>query len=147
MAALLSRLARCRRGVTAVEFALTLPFMMVMLVGLAEFGLAVNEKMRLESAAWAGVQYGYSHTTDTAGMVSAVQQGAGLDPSKITVATAFSWGCADGSTVAQDATCGDGSQKRSYVTVTVTETWRLTFQFPGFPTSLPLTAAATLRFN
>jgi Flp pilus assembly protein TadG len=146
-APLLTRLLRCRKGVSAVEFALSLPFMMVALIGLAEFGLGVNEKMRLLNAARAGVQYAYSNSTDTAGIASAASQGASLDQGNITVAVVPSWGCADGGSVPQDGTCGDGSQKRGYVTVTITETWTPTFQFPGFPASLPLTATATLRVN
>lgn len=142
----LVRLLRCRQGVTAVEFALTLPLLALTLVGLVEFGLAVNEKMRLVSASRAGAQYGYASSTDTAAVTQAVTDAAGI-VNPVTVAVATSCGCADGSAVACDAACGDGSQRRSYVTVTVTESWPMIFQFPGFTDPLTLSSTTTMRTN
>ncbi len=143
---MLAKLVRCRRGVVAVEFALVLPILVLAVVGLIEFGLAVNEKMRLVSAARAGAQYGYTTSTDTAAVTQAVTDAAGI-ANKIDVSVVPSCGCADGSTVACDASCGDGSQLLSYVTVTVTESWPMIFQFPGFTDPLTLTGTSIMRTN
>jgi Flp pilus assembly protein TadG len=59
MSALLSRLIWCRRGVAALEFALVSPILLILLGGIADFGLALWAKSRLASAVAQGGQYAF----------------------------------------------------------------------------------------
>ncbi|MDO8608569.1 MAG: TadE/TadG family type IV pilus assembly protein [Phaeospirillum sp.] len=132
---------------SAVEFALVAPILLLMLVGLTDFGLAVNEKMRLVNAVRAGVQAGYGNSTDVAAITQAVKDASGLDAAAIAVSVATSCGCADGSSVVCGGICADASSLRTYVTVTVTESYALLISYPGFASPMTLSATATLRVN
>jgi Flp pilus assembly protein TadG len=137
----------CRRGVAAVEFALATPILLVTLVGMADFGLAVNEKMRLYTAARAGAQAGLGDATATATITQAVTSAANLDAGAVTVTVAQSCGCADGTTAVCGTVCADASTQRGYVTVTVNESYAMLLNYPGFTNPVALSAAATLRTN
>lgn len=45
------------RGAAAIEFAILLPVMLLILVGAADFGLTVHSRLQLQSAANAGLQH------------------------------------------------------------------------------------------
>lgn len=141
------RLIRCRDGVGAVEFALLLPILLTLLLGVADFGLAVNEKMRLTSAARAGAQWAYKKAGDTGGVALAVQQAAGLDAGRITIATQSFCGCVSGAAVACDGTCNDGNGVRSYVTVTVSENWSPLIISTVMASPVTLSGTVTLRLK
>lgn len=136
-----------KRGVSTIEFALAAPMLIAATVAMADFGLAVNEKMRLVSAARAGAQAGFSNSGNQAAMQAAVLAATGLTPSSITVTAATVCGCADGRTLVCTATCADGSNLRTYVTVTVTELYPLLLSYPGFPSPQSLSASSTLRIS
>jgi len=53
---LLVRVARDRRGMEAVEFALTAPVLLLILFGIIQFGLTLNNYLMLTDAASAGVR-------------------------------------------------------------------------------------------
>jgi Flp pilus assembly protein TadG len=69
---LLRRLRSDRRGVTAIEAAISLPVLMLALCGVLEFGLNVYNRQQLQAAVQAGVQYALYNPTDTAGVQSAM---------------------------------------------------------------------------
>lgn len=58
-------LARRDRGVSALEFALVMPLVMLIMVAVADFGNALQQAIRLESAARAGAQVAFTHPGDT----------------------------------------------------------------------------------
>jgi Flp pilus assembly protein TadG len=130
MRALLHRLHRCRRGAVAVEMAMVTPVLAIAVLGVADFGLAVNERMQLSSAARVGAQVAMTNPADTGRITQAVQQATdGLDPARLTVSV---------------STSSDGGE-RHYVTVRVEETYPLLFGFLGVGSSVRLGAEATMR--
>lgn len=62
------RALRQRRGVAALEFAITAPFFILMLLAAVDFGRAIDQSIKLETAARAGAQYGFVFPDDTAGI-------------------------------------------------------------------------------
>lgn len=140
-----ARLYGCRAGVGAVEFALMLPILVLLMVAVADFGLAVNEKMRLTTAARAGAQAAYKASGDTAGVVVAVQQASGLDAAAITIASQKSCGCMSGAAVACDGTCADGNGVRTYVAVSVSESWAPVIVSSVMDAPITMTGTAILR--
>ncbi|MBT4769656.1 MAG: pilus assembly protein [Rhodospirillaceae bacterium] len=82
------RLATENSGVSAVEFALLTPVIMIMLLGLVDYGLAMFHKMELVSAVRAGSQYALLDNTDTlAGTNTASIQQAVVDAANLTITT------------------------------------------------------------
>lgn len=68
-----------RRGAAAIEFAVVLPMLMLMLLGGADFGRCFHSAMAITNAARAGAEYGAMHPFDAssqAGWQAGVQQAA-----------------------------------------------------------------------
>lgn len=67
---MIRRILSDTRGVAAVEIAIVIPIMMVLLMGVGEFGQATLQKARMQAAANAGVQFallGADNANDTGG--------------------------------------------------------------------------------
>ena len=71
-----SRLRRAEDGVSAIEFALATPFILLLILPLLDLGQAVSEQIRLNLAVQAGAQYaslnlwGSTSSTDIANIVN-----------------------------------------------------------------------------
>jgi len=79
-----------RRGQALVEFALLLPLVMLILIGIVEFGRAWQAKQTLTDAAREGARIAVvgngQYTTDTVtAKVKAMIKGAGFDSSQVTI--------------------------------------------------------------
>jgi Flp pilus assembly protein TadG len=59
--------ARNDTGAAAVEFALVLPLLLLVVVGIIQFGRVYSQQIELEGAANAGARYLAVHPTDAAG--------------------------------------------------------------------------------
>jgi Flp pilus assembly pilin Flp len=73
MSKILTRLARCSKGVSALEFALIAPIMALLVMGGFDLGSIVQQSLRLEAAARAGAQHAFSRPSDTAGIAAAIR--------------------------------------------------------------------------
>jgi Flp pilus assembly protein TadG len=76
------------RGQAMVEFALVLPALMVLMLGIFEFGRAVYTSNALTNAAREGARYGIINPTDTSGIQAhAIETAVGLSlaPASVTV--------------------------------------------------------------
>jgi Flp pilus assembly protein TadG len=84
-------LARCRKGQALVEFALVLPLLLLLILGIVEFGRAWNAKQILTDAAREGARLsviGNSNITDTSQVNTRIRQIvalAGLDSTTLTI--------------------------------------------------------------
>jgi Flp pilus assembly protein TadG len=136
---------RSRRGIATVEFALIVPVLLVMLLGLIDFGMAMYEKMELTSAVRAGahVAIADAYENDTTAIQAAVNNSTNI--SGISVAT--SCACGDSTSIACDAasTCADDTY---YITVTATKDFvPLFLAFPGISNPITLTSTVTMRYK
>jgi Flp pilus assembly protein TadG len=134
-----------------VEAALVLPVLLLLLVGLIDFGRAYYLSIEVQSAAEAGALYGAQNATDTAGIQAAAQADAADVPGGIPLptvvtgcmcsnATQKSVGCATAPT-----NCSNNSILVNYVTVNTSYTYSILFRLPGIPSSLVLKGSATMR--
>lgn len=135
---------RNEKGVAAVEFALVAPILLLLLLGLADFGLAMRERMALASAARAGAERAWADSGDNAAITQAVQAAGTLDAAAITVAVTEFCECA-GTASACGVTCADGSTPATYVGVSVSEDFPLLLPYPGIGSPIALTGTAILR--
>jgi Flp pilus assembly protein TadG len=135
------RLGACRKGNSAVEFALTVPLLVLLAFGAFDYGSAYVEGVRLNGAARAGVQqslYDSSTWGDTdQAEQSALEEyvGHALTPDEVAVmsvsATADAFcACTAGLTLACTATCPDGSSPGQFVRVSMTRAMPLTLPYP-----------------
>ncbi len=128
---------RAEGGLGAIEFALVAPFLLTMLLGVLDFGMAFWEQMEIANAADAGAQWamtnGYNQTT----IVSVAQSATNLSLPSGNVSPQNVCGCASGTTVTMSGTppcsgtCPDGSTPQPYVVVDTRICYSTLFTWPG----------------
>ena len=142
----LIRFAKDRTGVSFIETALFLPFLLLLCCGVMDFGRVVYAGIEIANAARAGVQYGAltpGHSGDTDGMEEAAIADAG-DLGKTVTASAGNF-CMCGSSKV-DCTTSCGLEKPAgYVTVTANYTFNTLFSYPGVPSQVALSRTAKMR--
>jgi Flp pilus assembly protein TadG len=148
MPGLLSRLCRCREGVSAVEFGIIAPAMIVLLAGLVDLAGAMQQTIRLENAARAGAQYAMSFPGDTAGIIAATAAAVGGTGATVAVVPAFC-ACPGGSTATvscEGTPCG-GAPAGVYVGISITRPYAAIIGIGGYvlPGTLTGTAVARVR--
>jgi Flp pilus assembly protein TadG len=135
-----------RRGQAALEVALVVPVLTVLLLIVGEFLRVYYMTIELNNAARAGVQYGVNDPANAANLTG-MQQAALNDGSDIggMTATATEYcECSDGSSVS----CGTAdacSDERVYVEVDTSATFYTLANWPGIPRSIALSSKAIMR--
>ena len=139
-ALLKNRAGNQRRGAAAVEFAVVLPLLMLLLLGGADFGRCFQTSISITNAARAGAEYGSMHPFDSSAQgpwQTGVQQAAVdelsnstlFDVSKLTVTVT-------------GITEGDGSRR---VSVQATYPFKTIFNWGYVPTSITIQDTAVMR--
>ena len=117
-----------RRGVATAEMALLLPLMVMLLLGVIDFGRIFYEAMAVVSAARASVSYGENLSQDT----------------EISVTVERFCECADGSLVSCSSVCASGPSL-VYVKATAEKTFRTLIPYPGIPDPVTIRRIAYMR--
>ena len=139
-------------GAAAVEFALIMPMLVLMLAGIADLGQMVYVRSVLESAARAGAQASFADPSATATIEAAVQTAIAASgiANVVTPSAAQACECSNGTAV--DCTTGTcAGTVRHYVTVTATTTYTPMVNITNLPVGLgvdlttPLTGSSVIR--
>ena len=148
-----ARLGKCEHGSPATEFALLAPVLLIMTVGVIDYGLVVRAKSEVEAAARAGLQKGFGDMWNHDSITAAAKETLSTDPAiqeTATVDVSPSCYCdgtltASGDDCTKDTTCGGGGTLTHYLTVTVAKTHETLLDYYAFPQELNLTGSATAR--
>ena len=134
-------------GNVAVEFALILPATVLMVTGLIEFGMAVNNGTSLENGARAGAQYALEQGLDEDGIDATVIGATNLDVDAEDITAVEFYECSGswGTEVAADTDCGAGVPLATFIKVTVTEDYTAFFPFLSSMTPTQMAGSATVR--
>jgi Flp pilus assembly protein TadG len=135
-------------GGALVEMALVIPLLVLLCLGVADFGRAFYHGITFSHAARAGAAYGSQsngHTGDTAGIrLAAEQEAQNILP--ISVASQRVCECSDGTTVAcTTANCAGYGAPRASVRVTTSQIFTTLIPYPGIPSLVPLARTAKVR--
>jgi Flp pilus assembly protein TadG len=143
--------ARKQRGQAMVELAIALPILLLLTLGVIEFGRAAYYSIEVSDAARAGAQYGSQSLADAANTVN-ITQAALNSAQDISAGITFNpppaQSCVCPGTAA--VTGGDCTgllgcfYPMVYVTVTTKYTLDTLFQYPGLPTSFSLNGSSTM---
>jgi Flp pilus assembly protein TadG len=114
------RLAGDRRGNVMIEFALGLPILFLLLVGLLDLGRFSLEKSAILQGAREGAQYGIIAPTDSSNINATAQNATGRTDVTATNTVFCECSSAPGTTVLCTATCTGTAVRKQYVTVTTT---------------------------
>ena len=134
-------------GSSLVELALTIPFFLLLLSGVIDFGRAFYMSMEIAGAAQAGASYGSQHPSDLAGIQSAAQQDA-PDVTGLTVNTPlYGCECSDGTKYVANCstkpTCTNNVVYR--VSITAATTYHPLIPWPGVPSTINISRTAVMR--
>lgn len=145
-----------QRGTAMVELALLAPLLILLGLGVADFGRVMYASMAVDNAARAGVQHALDYRyTDSAGIQAAAVADAGTSLSGFTtnnVTVTTSCLCPGNPAIPPGppcqsllGKCAAGKQPKEYVSVTTTYTFKTIAKYPGIPNSVALTGNATVR--
>lgn len=135
------------RAQSLAEFALLLPVLGLLVLGVIDFGRAYYLSIEVNNAAYAGALYGASNSSDTVGMQAAATADAADVPGGVNPQASFGCECSDGSSPTPNCTTTPSCSTNvvNYVLVTTSATYNTMFPWPGIPSQLILTGSARLR--
>jgi Flp pilus assembly protein TadG len=139
--------AKAEWGGALVEFAITMPVLVVLVLGAGEFGWMTYTAIEVANAARAGASYG-CQTSTTAADTTGIQNTAAADAPDITLGTTTvskSCICSDGSASTCLATDCSTSNIETILTVSTQATVSPLFRVPGLPTSFTLHGRAVQK--
>ena len=142
----LRRLGTDERGVFATEYAIVLPFLLLLLSGAIDLGYALNQASSLSGAARAGAQYGMRFPSDADGIKDVVKKAVSYDPDSLTVDSKLACECEDGTAVACTDTCS-GAAPVTYLSVTVSKTYSSPLPTAMMLGITTLSGSAVMRAN
>ncbi|WP_263376230.1 TadE/TadG family type IV pilus assembly protein [Granulicella aggregans] len=134
-------------GSAMVEFAVFLSVLMMILVGMVDYAVAIQEAMQLQVAATAGAAWGAipGNEGNLSGMQTAATNAA-TGVSGFSVTATNLWTCsAGGSSVASTSTCSGGVTPYKYVVVKTSASVPSPLSFPGVSPSRTLSGAAIFQ--
>lgn len=138
------------RGAAAVEFSIVLSILLLLLLGVADFGRVLYAKIVVEGAAEAGALYGtrlIGAYTDTTGITAAALADRG-GLTGMTVTSTYSCICNAGGDNCSVCNSSGEMDPTPYVVLTVNTEY--TFQpvvanFPGLPSNVVVRGSASMR--
>ena len=135
-------------GSALVELAVVGPLLVLMVLGVADFGRVLYTSIILSHAARAGAQYGAQTngtTSDSAGIEQAAEEEA-ADIGSITVSSSRICECTGAGSVSCTATtCAGYGVPRVFVAVTASTTFQTIVPYPLIPNTVPLSITAKVR--
>lgn len=138
-----SRLQADESGLAAVELALVLPFLLLMLAGLIDASRLISENMQVQSAAQAGadhaLRHGWSEPDVRQAIVGAASIGVAADP-----APRLMKACVSGTEIVETAAaiCPTGEPPGDYVVASARAAFEPLFPWPGI--LLPQTLSTSI---
>ncbi|WP_316229503.1 TadE/TadG family type IV pilus assembly protein [Bradyrhizobium sp. SZCCHNR1070] len=155
---------RSESGTAAIEFALFLPFLFILLVGTVDLGFAMYEAMQVSNAVEAGMLYAAKNGWDSAGITNSVLSASSVYPGGTPALTATPaprrfCGCPQATGITEMAclfpippnpppTCADGITTAGvYVQVNAALNHLIILSLPGLPVPSTFTAKAVVRVN
>ncbi len=113
------RLRRHDGGNVMIEFALILPVLCLMMVGMFDLGNFGLQKSAMLQGAREGAQYGILAPADSANINTTAQNATGL--SGVTATNRLFYECTSGVSVPSGTVCSGNTPLKTYLTVTVTK--------------------------
>jgi Flp pilus assembly protein TadG len=145
----LRRLHRSEHGGAMVELAVVLPVLILIAIGVMDYGRVFFTSIAVANAARAGAEYGTS-ITGKQNAQTEIQNFAKLDGAEAgTMLVTSNTVCKCGATVVacSGSTCAGYGVPRVYVSVTATKDVALLLKYPGLPTTVTITRTATFRLQ
>jgi len=138
------KLLRGRSGSALVEFAITAPFLILLLIGVIELGRYMYFAIVTQHASEAGAQYGAQSLANAANNTQ-IEAAVAADAPNVSVTASPEAICLSSG---QSVNCPVGTPSpgvTEYVQVKVSGTFKSLLNYPGIPNNVPITATTTMR--
>jgi Flp pilus assembly protein TadG len=145
------------RGGAIIEFALIMPFLGVLLVGLCDLGFGLYGSMQVHAAAEAGAQYASRNQWNPIKIAAAVTGATGASGISATPAPYQTCGCTNNNIFTQvgtptngtcsSLTCNPSGNPGLYGSISAQLQYQTVLPYPGLPATLTLTGQTYRRLN
>lgn len=153
-AAWMRRLLRCDRGVAAVEFGLSAPLLLGVIVPVADLGIAFSRHQQLQHAVQAGALYAASHPwsqSAATAIASAVTTATPLSGISVSPAPYQQCGCPGSgggiTTATCGSTCNNGETAGYYAVISAQLAYTPILPYSVLGSSTILTAQSMIRIR
>lgn len=137
-------------GVAAIEFAMVVPLMILMVVAAADIGMGYYTKMQVEDSTQVGAEWAMKNGFDAVAISNAVTSATNASGINVSPSPVQFCGCANGSSIST-ATCGStcpgGALSGTYLTVSAQKTYSTIINYGFFPSSYNFTSQSTVRLQ
>lgn len=143
----------CDKGAIAVEYALILPVLSLLLVAVADLGMYIHQRMMVQDLSRAAAQYvihggNPEDVEENVFTGSFVAQRAASEGRTVTYTAVKECECSDGATVScSSGTCPAGDYLRSFFTTSVESSFMPIFPYPGLPSTMILRGASHMQYD
>ena len=142
-------LFRSERGGALVELAVVLPILVLIAIGVMDYGRVYYTSVTVANAARAGAEYGAYGSANSFNDDANIQNFAqieGAEAGTLTVTSSRVCRCSPtGASVSCTTSCGGYGVPQAYVTATATKTVALILKYPGLPATVTISRSATFR--
>jgi Flp pilus assembly protein TadG len=141
------RLLRADAGVSTIEFAVIASMLATLAIGMLDFGIALWQQMEVGNAARAGAEYAAKNGWNSSGIQSAVTNATSLSSISASPAPTQQCGSPDatkGVTLSGTPPC-TSAYPYTYISVSAQASYSPIVPFPGFNSTVTLTATAIAR--
>jgi hypothetical protein len=136
-------------GSVAAEFALVAPAIILIAVGIADFGMLATKSAALAGTTRIGAEYARLHPVYTTGIQNSMQSSMGFMPA-LTFPASFplSCECDDGMSIACTESCaaaGRPGPNRVFIRISASQAFAPLVPWPGIPATLSATTEVRLQ--
>ena len=146
----LVHLSRSERGGALVELAVVLPVLVLIAIGVMDYGRVYYTSVTVANAARAAAEWGAYARTGSYTSYTDIQNFGnleGADAGSVTITTnpPLCRCSPTGSSVSCTTSCGGYGAPQVYVTASATKTVALILRYPGLPANVTISRSATFR--
>ncbi len=147
MGKMFARLRKDERGVAAIEFAIIVPLLAIILMGMVDYSMYISKALALQQLADQSDLYVIEGgSTGKVGQDVIQQSSLYTTAPSVTYTTQTDCECANGNYVSCSGSCSDGSVMRSFFSTTITGTYTPLLPWPGLPSTITLTGYARMEY-
>jgi Flp pilus assembly protein TadG len=140
---------KSENGGALVELAVVLPILILIAVGVMDYGRVYYTSITVVNAARAGAEwgaYGMTGSMTNDAKIQSFAQLEGAEAGTINVTSSHVCRCSpNGSATSCTTSCGGYGNPQVYVTATATKTVSLLLRYPGLPATITISRSATFR--
>lgn len=140
-----------KRGVAATEFAISAGMLLLIMMGIYDYGNAAWHNLQVRNAVRAGSAWAAYHGFDAAKIGTVITTASNYPAIAATPAPAQVCGCPNATTGIVESACGgncpDGSTKGKYVKVSATAVYPFVLALPGRGGSVTMSSRGITRLE